>query len=643
MLTPMSKVEIIGSKNYYQKTMDRLHSWGKLHIEDVVGLDPREPHTFRRQELSSPQQKERLIREELKKLLSDITLHIPKEAVPLKPQKMKKLVREEMEKMPPEEALSQVKNLISSLHSLLQRQKQIHDELSVLKEYHSLVEALLPVLPRELKKGWEFEGIILDKRHKEVLPLLRGELKRLTNSNYAIFPASMKADRIALIIGFKERYAAGVRNFLWDKGMNALQLPSDLRDKPFQEAFRTIQDKLEALPQELEDINSQLKMFFLENTPTILSLEAVNQDRLSQLQVFSNIAQTRYTFLIHGYVPSNEVSNLKKLLASDFNGSVIVHSIAVPREQEYRIPVRLSNPRPFTALERLVSFFALPRYGTVDPTPFVSIFFPIFFGFILGDVGYGLILTAMGVALYLIFRRKRILADAGLVTIIIGACTIAFGFIYGEFFGERPWFHPLLPQLARCRTDDSQVVMNYLIVSIAFGIIHVLLGIILGIYTSFKIRHHRHALEGFAKLFALLSIFVMVGARCNVPLPPISFYAGAGTFAISMGAWGYLGGFIAPLEITALLTNILSYARLMAIGMASVAFTMMADMFKSQVNNIILGVAIVIFIHTINMVLHIFTPTIQCLRLQFVEFFTKFFHPGGRAYQPFRKMERRTS
>jgi V/A-type H+-transporting ATPase subunit I len=638
----MSKVEIIGSKNYYQETMDRLHSWGKLHIEDVVGLDPRETHAFRRPELSSPQQKERLMREELKKLLSDITLHIPKEAVPLKPQKMKKLVREEIEKMPPEEALSQVKNLISSLHSLLQRQKQIQDELSVLKEYHSLVEALLPVLPKELKKGWEFEGIILDKIHKEVLPLLRGELKRLTNSNYAIFPASMKADRIALIVGFKERYAQGVRDFLWNKGMNALQLPHDLKDKPFQEAFRSIQDKLTALPQELEDINSQLKIFFLENTPTILSLEAVNQDRLSQLQVFSNIAQTKYTFLIHGYVPSNEVSNLKKLLASDFNGSVIVHSIAVPREQEYRIPVRLSNPRPFTALERLVSFFALPRYGTIDPTPFVSIFFPIFFGFILGDVGYGLILMAMGVALYLIFRRRRILADTGFITIIIGACTIIFGLIYGEFFGERPWFHPLLPQLARCHTENSQVVMNYLVVSIAFGIIQVTLGIILGIYTCFKLHHHRHALEGFAKLFALLSIFVIVGKLMGL-VPPICLYAGAGTLAISMGAWGYLGGFIAPLEITALLTNILSYARLMAIGMASVAFTMMADMFKSQVNNIILGVVLVIAIHTINMVLHIFTPTIQCLRLQFVEFFTKFFHPGGRAYQPFRKMERRTS
>jgi V/A-type H+-transporting ATPase subunit I len=321
---------------------------------------------------------------------------------------------------------------------------------------------------------------------------------------------------------------------------------------------------------------------------------------------------------------------------------VVINKLPVPRGQEGRAPVKLWNPKPFNIFEKAVSFFALPRYGTVDPTPHMSIFFPLFFAFIVGDVGYGLVLTAIGVGMYLAFRRKGLLGDMGLITIIIGVLCIGFGFVYGEFFGIRSWFHPLVPQLARghlAGIKSDQIIINYLLLSLALGVAQVVLGIFLGIYNSFRIRHVRHALEGIAKLGALAGTIILVG-RAVEYLSPVFLYIGGGTLAGSLIAWGIIGGPMATIELTVLITNVLSYIRLMAIGMAAVAFTSVADVFGEMLGNPVLGVIVIVGIHAFNMVLHTFSPTVQSLRLHYVEFFTKFLVPGGKEYEPFRRIDK---
>ncbi len=350
-----------------------------------------------------------------------------------------------------------------------------------------------------------------------------------------------------------------------------------------------------------------------------------------------SLAQSRYTFVLKAWLPSREMEALRGLLNYHFKGDVIVNEVWVPEERVGETLVVLSNPRIIGAFEKLVSFFSLPKYGTIDPTPLVSLFFPIFFGFILGDVGYGGVLLLLGILLYLKFKGNRIFEDVALVTVILAAYSILFGFLFGAFFGVREWFHPVLPSLARGHLDKSEVVMNYLLVSIAFGVIQIVYGLLLGVYVNYKRRHMKHAIEGIAKLTTLIGIGLVIG-KLTAVIPPVSFYAGLGILGLSIPLLTWAGGAVATLEITSLITNILSYARLMAIGMAAVAFTMVADIFKEMVANPVLAVVVVVGIHSFNMVLHVFTPTIQSLRLHYVEFFTKFFVPGGKAYQPFRKI-----
>lgn len=637
MQTSMSRVEIVGSKRCYKQAVEHLQSWGKLHIENI--FDSGGGASLKEVELNDHEQKEKPFREALEKLLCDLTSHIPPGLNLNCQEKVDKGVME----MSGKEAVDWVKELLLELRPFLRRKEEIAGEASLLRGYEQLIGALLPMLPERPPKIWGYTGVIIDKKQRDLLPPLRQELNRITGGHSVLLASPLKSGGVAILIGYKKGLEKEVKELLSGKGLAEIRTPEALKDVPFGEALWTIKYRLQRLPEEIKEADLKVKAFFLRHASTALALKAINKDRLSQLEITSRLAQTRYAFVIEGWLPCKEFRRFKAVLDKEFNGEVVTNRLPIPDGFEGRIPVKLSNPRPFTIFEELVSFFSLPKYGTIDPTPHMSFFFPIFFGFIMGDIGYGLILAAIGVGVFAGFRRRRLLADLGLVTIILGFVSIAFGAVYGEFFGVKPWLPPLVPQLARAHVHMAhaeEIVINYLGLSIALGVLHVVLGLILGIYNSFSMRHLRHLLEGVAKLFTLAGAILLLG-RYSGFLPPMFLYVGGGLTMAGLVGWGVAGGLLSLIEVTSLFTNILSYTRLMALGMASVAFTLMADVFKAQWENAFLATGVVIVVHGANLALHIFAPAIQCLRLHYVEFFSQFFAPGGKAYEPFKKTERR--
>jgi V/A-type H+-transporting ATPase subunit I len=631
----MSRVEIVGPRRKYGHVLEELQSWGRLHIDDMREGESTPVH---RMQLGSQEEEEKVCRKELQKFLDALYSNVPARLdSPFLGE------AKEQALMPPKEALAYARDLLSQLNPLLQGRKILADELSVLKEYELLISVLLPSLPQRFPRGWGFMGVIIRREQEGILVPLRNELQKITGPGYCVLSSVLKGGNIVALIGCVKRHEEEVRKLLQSKDVNELQVPSDLKGLPFHEVFGTIEERLRSLPQELEVVEFEIQRLFQKHVLTLRALDEANHDRLSQLEVTQQFAQTRYTFLLHGWLPVKELKNLRKFVASRFDGQIVVNELLIPKGKEDRIPVKLRNPRPFTVFERLVSFFSLPQYGTVDPTPHLAFFFPLFFGFIMGDVGYGLVLSAIGGGLFVGFRKRHtLMADLGLITILLGVISAGFGAAYGEFFGVQPWFPPLVPALARghLHHGNNQIVMNYLLLSLAFGVVQVSFGIILGIYTCFRTRHIRHALEGVAKLGVLAGVLILIGRFTHL-LPNLFLFIGGGILGASLPAWGLLGGGLALMEITALFTNILSYIRLMAIGMATVAFAIIASSFKEQIGNPFLGLGIFIGVHTLNLLLHVFAPTIQVLRLHYVEFFPKFFYPGGRPYEPFMKAERR--
>jgi V/A-type H+-transporting ATPase subunit I len=287
-----------------------------------------------------------------------------------------------------------------------------------------------------------------------------------------------------------------------------------------------------------------------------------------------------------------------------------------------------------------VNLLALPRYGHIDPTRLMAIFLPIFFGMILGDVGYGVLLLAFSLVA---MRRFKTGVARDVVTVLAmgSGWAIGFGFLYGEAFGtlgEHLGMHALWFDRA-----SSEHVAALLIMSLAVGAIHITLGLVLGLWEAIKDKSRSHLLERGGMLIGLIGLFLLVGVLAEFLPDTLRTPAWAGIvigIVLISASLGWLGLLMGPIEFVGLIGNVLSYLRIAAIGLASVYLAKVANDVAGTVGNLVVGAILAILIHALNLVLGAFSPTIHSLRLHYVEFFRKFYEGGGRPYEPFKSQLR---
>jgi V/A-type H+-transporting ATPase subunit I len=274
----------------------------------------------------------------------------------------------------------------------------------------------------------------------------------------------------------------------------------------------------------------------------------------------------------------------------------------------------------------------LPRYTSYDPTTFIGIFFPIIFGMILGDAGYGLLLIV--VSLFLIKKlTRKIVRDAGRIMFISSLYTVIFGFLYGEFFGDIG--HMLFGMKPIC-IERRTAVIPMLYFSITAGLAHIMLGLVLGAIAAVRRKTKKEALYKLINIFMILCILALVASFFGL-FPELFRKPVIIAIFILTPLLLFTGGLLAPLELLKSIGSIISYARIMAIGLTSVLLAFVANRIAGMTGDIVTGVVAAGLIHLLNIVLGIFSPTIHSLRLHYVEFFGKFIEHGGRKFEPLQK------
>jgi V/A-type H+-transporting ATPase subunit I len=182
--------------------------------------------------------------------------------------------------------------------------------------------------------------------------------------------------------------------------------------------------------------------------------------------------------------------------------------------------------------------------------------------------------------------------------------------------------------------------MTLLYMVIGVGVFHIILGLLIGLANAIKHRDKTHMLERGGMLLGLAGLLLLVGKMLHIvsdgaTIPSYVMLAvGIGLLSASYGKTGIILG---PIEFIGLLGNILSYLRIAALGLASVFLAKVANDMVGMVGNVVVGVIVAVIIHSLNLVMGAFSPTIQSLRLQYVEFFRRFYEGGSNAFVPFKK------
>lgn len=624
MIEEMSKVQIIGPKGSLDECIKVLHAAAVVHVETIPA-----PATVDALFQKLPMEKEKMLQKEtLEKWagrLRDVA-HLLKEPGSYR---TPRITPEEIYRRL--EELAPVEEKVKSLRS---EKDVLSEELVSINRYERLLHGFAPIVSRlGGLKNFDIVGLTVEKTREDIPRLIDSEIKKITGGNYQIYVKDLDEKDVGIVLAYEKKYDAKVRFLLSGKSISEVRLPDEYSRLSLVEALKLMERRRAAIPERIDAVESELDGISSGWYGLIAGLLKAVEDAVDEIGMIMYAAQTRFTFVIEGWVPVNMLGLLKEKFGELFGEKVLVRELEIKDEEVDLIPVHIKNPRIFKPFEVFLSALPPPKYGSVDPTPYVAVFFPVFFGLIVGDIGYGFIILLVSLYLRRRFKGREILSDIASVLSVSSVAAIIFGVIFGEFFGDLGHRLGIIHPFLFHRTEALKTTM---VLTIGIGIGHVLLGIIIGIANHLSRGRRKEAGARGAYLVVILSFLFILAALFNL-LPRGFLTPGVVALVVSFIVLTVLEGVLGPLEFLKALGNILSYLRIMAVGTASVVMAIVANRIGGLSEDLIVGIIAAGVIHALNVVLSVLSPSIQSMRLHYVEFFSKFYEGGGRKYTPFRK------
>lgn len=648
MIVEMRRVLVFGPKRLLQEVVEEIQRLGALHIERVEADDPA-IGALRLDEAAAAAQAE-LERSRVR--ISGLLGLLP--TAPVVPGG------------PPEsgmptdpEALDAVLDGVEAeVIALTRRRLEAEEELDLIQTYEGAVRALSPLLGAlSGSRALESAGFILRGKDLSVVAALRNHLSELTGGRIEVVSRTIEEGKIGVVVAFLRRDSEAIRGWLTRAGISELRLPARYAGEGPAEALRQMERRRAELPVEMAAITAELQEAARRHRPWLEAALALIADRLGQLRTLPYLAQSQYAFILDGWTPRARVSEIREALRSRFGGEVIVHDQPADPHHSEQVPVLLDNPPMIKPFQRLLGLFRPPKYGTLDPTVYLAIFFPIFVGIVIGDVAYGALLFAFGwwmrnkagqgktwdVALGSIRMGIRVapsaLADISWILRAMAGWTMLFGALYLEIFGNLIEHHlGLHPVFNRVHLTTA-----FLGLTIALGLTQVMLGYLLHLVMAMRHRHAFGVFESLAMISGVAALFTLLGAMGNVL--PQSFLTPGVALLTAFLAFVFVGialnryAAMWLLEAISGMGNVLSYARLFGVGLAAAVLANVSNELGGMFGPVWVGIFVGIVIQIAFFVFTLAGHIIQPARLNWVEFLTKlkYHDEGGNSYQPLHK------
>lgn len=522
------------------------------------------------------------------------------------------------------EVVHKFEDLQTKLQDTLQAKKELSEEISNVKPWEKL--DLIPTDVKNTKHTCILTGFILNRNVDKFISLMQE-----SQFDYHVFDSNNNGTAVMCICYHLDQEELSEK--LKSIDFTEAKLPSiNVLVKDYIEECNL---KIENLNTEMLGIEEELKKLAESNEDLkVLSDQLLAQLTLNDLRYETTVSAA----LIEGWVRTDKVEELEQSISEVTE----IYEIELndPEEGEV-VPTYTKNEHFVSQFETITDMFSKPNSKEVDPNPVMSWWYWLLFGMMMGDVGYGILILVGGFILKKLMKPKGNMLKLVNVITYSGLPTIAWGILFGSYFGMTPgeitgglfnwyWFNPM---------DDP---IQMLLVSIVVGALHLITGLIVKIVICFKEKKY-------AELLAknLSWILIMAGIGCFfiyslvgiilviVGVVLILLFGGASKKGIiGKAAFGLLGLY----DITSYLGDLLSYSRIMALVMSSAAVAMVMNTLASMVGgggiSFIFSALIFAVGHIFNLVLGLLSAYVHDSRLQYIEFFGKFYEGGGVDFKP---------
>jgi len=426
------------------------------------------------------------------------------------------------------------------------------------------------------------------------------------------------------------------------------------------DALKKLAKEQAKLDHDKDKILSALRSYTKDYLDDILALREEIQLEHIRKEIPKNFTETDFTYTIQGWVLEKNEHSLQSNLTEASEDNIIC-SFENPSVNPDNPPTYLETPKGFAFFQTFLKLFATPKYDELNPTIFMGLFFIVFFSLMLGDAGYGLVILIFSlIGYFIVGKHSSMIKSWSFVGILLGALTTVIGVLMNSLFGDFiPRFFygdPSAPLFSatilgvHIPIDSLREPLTVLTIALIFGLIHLNLGVLLGSIQSLKKKQFKSFVTQ-----NLCWVPLEIGGATLVgnfifkwPMESTMLYIGGALTLLGVillfihtGPMGFFG-------ITGFVGDWLSYARLLALGLATsgmaVAFNVVGQLFSSMIpfiGFVILPILLIV-LHTANLLIQSLGAGVHSLRLQYVEFFNRFYEGGGRDFSPFRMSRRYT-
>lgn len=440
--------------------------------------------------------------------------------------------------------------------------------------------------------------------------------------------------QLLLAVAAETENAEAIDKLLHDEGFVPTPVPFENR-KPA-EIIKMLKKKNSDLLKEEKEVEKQFKELWEEHSQSLYSLNESLDICKERIDAVRKMKISESFSVLEAWVPEKNIKEFNKIIERTAGS---YYAEGGEREDA---PTIFNNPRIFKPFEILTELYSPPKYREFDPTPVIAVSFSLFFGFMLTDVVYGVLLALIAFGIYKgIGKINPGMRKFGALLMVLGMSTAVLGVLFGSYFGDMLQRLGLpIPALI----DPMQGVMVVIAVSIIIGALHVLTGLVIGYREHIKKKQLLKAVsnQGVWIIFLVGAVIALVGgslfSTVGIALIILSVLIQIATKFMESGA--VVSG-ISVFNFAGFVGDIFSYARLtaLAVGTAGIALAVnfMCLLIIELIPIIGLPIAIVVFFigHLFNMLMNGLGAFIHSLRLHFLEFFTKFYDGGGKVYRPF--------